>query len=289
MKKLFFIAPLVTIILFITINKPAFSQNSEPIATLKKLWETPAQLTTCESVCFDAIGNVIYVSCINGNPTDKDGNGFIAKLSTKGDIINLQWITGLNAPKGMGIFKKKLYVTDIDRVVEIDIDKSVVVKEYPIEGAKFLNDITVDPNGGIYISDMATGRIHLLSKGIIETWFQDPNIESPNGLLYEDGEILIGTKNGLFSTSIEDKRTWLIVKDTGGIDGLEADGRHNYIISDWMGKIQMLNSKQDPVVLINTTEQRINAADIAFLQGANTLYVPTFSDNRVMAYEIIYK
>ena len=289
MKKLFFIASLVTIILVITIDKSAFPQNSEPIATLKKLWETPAQLTTCESVCFDATGNVIYVSCINGNPTDKDGNGFIAKLSTKGDIITLKWVIGLNAPKGMGIYMKKLYVTDIDQVVEIDIEKSIVVKEYPIEGAKFLNDIAVDPAGGIYISDIATGKIHLLTKGIIETWLQDAKIENPNGLLYEEGEILIGTKNGIFSTNIEDKRTWLIVKDTGGIDGLEADGRHNYIISDWKGKIQLVNSNQEPVVLINTTEQRMNAADIEFSPVIYTLYVPTFNDNRVMAYEIIYK
>ena len=43
------------------------------------------------------------------------------------------------------------------------------------------------------------------------------------------------------------------------------------------------------ILLINTTDQMINAADIEYVPATKTLYVPTFSDNRVMAYELIYK
>lgn len=265
------------------------AQDSKDQVSLKKIWESPDLLTTCESVCYDAIDHFLYVSCINGNPTDKDGNGFISRLSLTGEITTLNWITGLNAPKGMGIFMRKLYVTDIDRIVEIDIDKASIVKEYPVKDAKFLNDITIDKEGNVYISDMGTGKIHRLFKGVVETWLENKNIFSPNGLFYEDGEILIGTKQGIFSTLIEDKRTWQIVKNTGGIDGLEADGHGSYLISDWMGKIQLVNSNKENVLLINTTDLMINAADIEYVPATKTLYVPTFSDNRVMAYELIYK
>ena len=182
-----------------------------------------------------------------------------------GEITTLNWITGLNAPKGMGIFMRKLYVTDIDRIIEIDIDKASIVKEYPVKDAKFLNDITIDKEGNVYISDMGTGKIHRLFKGVVETWLENKNIFSPNGLFYEDGEILIGTKQGIFSTLIEDKRTWQIVKNTGGIDGLEADGHGSYLISDWMGKIQLVNSNKENVLLINTTDLMINAADIEYV------------------------
>jgi hypothetical protein len=267
----------------------AQTQRSEFNVSLKKLWESPNSLTTCESVCYNTKENLIFASCINGNPTDKDGNGFISRLTVTGEIIQLNWITGLNAPKGMGIFEGKLYVTDIDKILEIDIAKGSIIKDYTVENTKFLNDITIDPEGNVYISDMATGKIHRLFKGIVETWLDNKNLSNPNGLFYEDGEIRIGTKNEIYSTNIEDKRTWLIVQDTGGIDGLKGDGQGNYIISDWNGKIQLVNSNRDPLLLSNTTDQKINAADIEYIPATKTLFVPTFFDNRVMAYELIYK
>jgi hypothetical protein len=266
-----------------------YSQTNQLPKTIYKLWETEATLTTCESVYYHASGNELFASCINGNPTDKDGNGFISKLSLSGEITTLNWIAGLNAPKGMGIFNRKLYVSDIDRVIEIDLDKAAIIKEYPVPEAKFLNDITIDPDGNVYISDMATSKIHRLANGIMETWLTNANIISPNGLFYEEGEILIGTKNGIFSTNIEDKRTWQVIMVEGGIDGLEGAGNGNYIISDWNGKVQLVNEHKDPVVLLNTTDQKINAADIEFDPVSKTLFVPTFFDNRVMAYELIKK
>jgi hypothetical protein len=289
MKKLKLLILTAVIAIGMLTCSSIYSQTNQLPKTIYKLWETEATLMTCESVCYHAAGNELFASCINGNPADKDGNGFISKLSLAGEITTLNWITGLNAPKGMGIFNRKLYVADIDRVVEIDLDKEAIIKEYPVPDAKFLNDITIDPDGNVYISDMATGKIHRLTNGIIETWLMNDNIISPNGLFYEEGEILIGTKNGIFSTNIEDKRTWQVIMVTGGIDGLEGAGNGNYIISDWNGKVQLVNEHKDPVVLLNTTDQKINAADIEFDPVSKTLFVPTFFDNRVMAYDVIKK
>lgn len=264
-------------------------EDNEPKVTLKKVWETPDLLTTSESVCYDVKNHLLYVSCINGNPADKDGNGFISRVSLTGEIITLKWISMLNAPKGMGIYENKLFVTDIDQIIEIDIEQAVITKIVDVEGAKFLNDITIDPDGAVYISDMSTNKIHRYYKGILGTWFDDEKLIGTNGLYYEDKEILAGTKNGIFSIKIEDKRLWHLITDIGGIDGIEADGRGNYIISDWMGKIQLINVEDDPVELLNTSNTGVNAADIEFIPNRNLLLVPTFSDNRVVAYEIIYE
>lgn len=287
MKKLFSISLTILIVAMSSITL-AQTEKTDQSVTLNKLWETPDILTTCESVCYFDEMKTIFASCIDGNPTDKDGNGFIAQLSITGEIIFLKWITGLNAPKGMGIIGNKLFVTDIDRVVEIDLTDGVITKEYKVEGAKFLNDITIDPNGDVYISDMATAKIHRIHKGILETWFTDEKIINPNGLFYEDKELLVGTRNGIYSVRIEDKRLWLLIKDTGSIDGLVADGHGSYIISDWQGKIQLVNIEKDPVILLNTSDNGINAADIEYIPERNMLFVPTFSDNRVMAYELLY-
>jgi sugar lactone lactonase YvrE len=266
-----------------------YSQTNELKISCEKRWQTPEVLMTSESVCYDPLTNLLYVSCINGNPAEKDGNGFIAELSLNGEVINLNWITGLNAPKGMSVNKSKLFVTDIDRVVEIDISKSAVSREFKVDGAKFLNDIVIDPNGLIYISDMATSKIHRINNGIVESWLSDEEIEAPNGMFYENKEILIGTKKGIYAVRINDKRIWPILPVDGGIDGLKADGHGNYIISDWKGKIQMVNISKESMILIDTSISGVNAADLEFIPGKNMLFVPTFSDNRVTAYEIIFK
>lgn len=266
----------------------AQTESNKPAVIAEKAWATPDILTTCESVCYDPGSQTLFASCINGNPVEKDENGFISQLSLSGEVLQLRWVGGLNAPKGMGIADNKLYVTDIDKVIEINLESAEITKIHAVPEAKFLNDITIDHEGSVYISDMATGKIHRIKNGILETWIEYKELQSPNGLFYEDKEILIGTKNGIYTVRIEDKRLWHVIGDTGGIDGLEADGNGNYIISDWVGKIQLVNPEKNPITLLNTGDEGINAADIEYIIDRELLLVPTFGDNRVVAYQLIY-
>lgn len=279
-----------TIIIFTAIFFSGFLnlQVHAQSISAEKLWSTADILTTSESVCYNPDGPFFYVSCINGNPLEKDDNGFIAIVDLTGEIITQKWATGLNAPKGMGILNNSLYVTDIDRLVEISLETGKITRTYPVEGAKFLNDIAVSKNGNVFFSDMSTNKIHKLEKGIVSTWLEDESLVNPNGLYCEEKELLIGTKNGIYSVRYDDKRIWHLIADTGGIDGLEADGNGNYLISDWMGKVQLVSAENEPLVLFNTSENGINAADIEYVMDKNLLLVPTFGDNRVTAYRIIY-
>jgi hypothetical protein len=44
------------------------------------------------------------VSNIDGKPDQKDQRGFISEVSpSNGSVVELDWLTGLNAPKGMAI------------------------------------------------------------------------------------------------------------------------------------------------------------------------------------------
>src|SRR5450755_4425877 len=68
-----------------------------------KLWETTG-LKTPESALPVPAEGFAYVSNIAGKPTDKDGNGFISKVSLKdGKLIEPKWVTGLDAPKGLAL------------------------------------------------------------------------------------------------------------------------------------------------------------------------------------------
>jgi hypothetical protein len=117
-----------------------------------------------ESALFDPQRNIIYVSNIAGEATAKDGVGFISKVSPDGKLIELEWIKGLNGPKGL-VMKgsDKLYVSDIDQLVEIDVDKGVVSNRWKAEGAQFLNDTAVDGDGRV------TSRICLPTESMSST------------------------------------------------------------------------------------------------------------------------
>jgi sugar lactone lactonase YvrE len=253
---------------------------------LTKLWETSKTMLTCESVLFDSARNVIYVSNINGQPLEKNEMGFISKLNPNGEVLVEKWIEGLNAPKGLGILGNKLYVTDIDQVIEIDIDKGEIAVRYPAEGAQFLNDISIDPEGNVYISDTNVNKIYRISEGEIDLWLESELFNSTNGLFVEDGYLLIGIAGSVLKANLLTKEVTVYINNTGGIDGLASDGNGNYLISDWEGHIHLVNPTKDKILLLDTTADKMNAADISYVVSKKMLLVPTFFDNRVMAYKL---
>src|ERR1700744_3895880 len=129
---------------------PLLTQAQQP--SLQKIWETDTIIAVPESVLADPGSKVLYISLIDGGPWDVDGKGGVGRLSPDGKEYNGSWITGLNAPKGMGKYGNRLYVADISDVVVIDIARGVVEKKIPIAGATGLNDITVDKSGVVFVS-----------------------------------------------------------------------------------------------------------------------------------------
>lgn len=253
--------------------------------SLKMVWETSCDLKTPESVLYDSERDVIYVANIDGNPTDKDGNGFISILNKNGKEKNLKWITGLNAPKGMAIFENKLYVSDIDELVVIDIKMGKIKAKYPAPGAKFLNDVTACMNGKIFVSDMNTAKIHVLDGSKFTVWTEGSPLESPNGLMAEKGKLYVGDKN-IYEYDIKTKESKLLIENAGGVDGLEKNNKGEFVFSNWSGKI-FIHRDGKNIKLLDTTEKKINTADIDFNLQDDLILVPTFFDNRIVAYKIV--
>ena len=89
---------LLNLFAVLIVSAPAFSQHS-----LVKKWETDSTLKIPESVLFDGGNQVLYASNIGTRPDAKDGSGSIGKIGLDGKIISVDWVAGLNAPKGMGV------------------------------------------------------------------------------------------------------------------------------------------------------------------------------------------
>ncbi|MCH7401338.1 ATP-binding protein [Belliella kenyensis] len=268
-----------------TVKEEDELDNIEELSpSLTLLWQTDDVLLTNESTLYDAETGKIYVSNIDGGPNEKDGKGFISIIDKEGNIIEKDWVTGIDAPKGMGISSGKLYVTNIDEIVEIDIEQAKIIKRHKVEGAKFLNDIDVH-NDKIYFSDMETGKIHYLLNGELFDFAKDQkNINglrvAPDGTLYGlDGQ-------GLKKYDEEGEYEMVNEAVTGG-DGLIIIDDHTFIASRWQGEIYLIRDGKETLIL-DTKREESNTADIDFIPEENILLVPTFFKNKVVAYKLSY-
>jgi len=251
--------------------------------TLFKIWTSGEGLKTPESALYDASMNCIFVSNIDGKPSEKDGNGFIAILNADGKIKNLHWITGLNAPKGQAISKGNLYVADIDELVEINIKESKIINRYKVENAKFLNDVTASDDGTIYFSDMQDQKIYSFANGKVSLWLDDKILENVNGLWAEKNKLFIGNAR-ILEADMKTKAIKTLVENCNGIDGLERLPDGNFIYSNWEGRIYITKGSES-IKLIDTAGKQ-NTADIDFVPEKNLVLVPTFSGNSVEAYTL---
>jgi len=261
------------------------STTTAKVPTLTQKWESDTLLTTCESVLYDKQNNVLYVADIAGKPDSADGVGFISKLGLDGKIVDAQWVKGLNAPKGMGISNGKLYVADINNLVEIDIATGAISKKYPIADAVFLNDVTVDGSGKVYVSDTGTGAVSVLENDAITTYLT--GIEGVNGLLSDNGTFLVASfKNGTLNTVDASKQIVLKADSVENADGIEAVGDGGYLVSSWNGKVTYVDADGKTTKILDTTSGQVSAADIEYIPELKLLLVPTFFKNKVVAYDL---
>jgi len=188
MYKLFFLSGLFLLVNLLFSGEPK----------LKKLWQTEAVLKVPESVLFDAARQVLYVSNIDGTePWANDGKGSIAKVGLDGKVLEVEWVKGLNGPKGMGLNGNHLYVTDNDDVVTIDIEKGEIVDRFVVPDAGTINDISVGEDGTIYFTDSSLGKVHKLVNGKMTTLVT--GLKNLNGVLHSRGELLVASDGSLMT------------------------------------------------------------------------------------------
>ena len=270
---------------------------AEAQAAPKLLWEAKG-LAQPESVVVDPATGAIYVSNIVGAVMQKDGNGFIAKLSGDGKILTKQWVKGLDAPTGLALHDRTLYVADVDQLVEINAASGEIVKRYPAKGATFLNDVAIDPDGTVYVSDTPSNTIWRLKDGSFEPWIADDKLNGPNGLLVQ-GDMLVvaslgkipgvGQKQELAGLSLISLKDQSVTKlgdgrPIGNLDGLELLQPGVYLVTDWAaGALYRVDAKGKAQQLIDLNQ---GSADLTYLPDKKIVLIPMMLDNTLVAYRL---
>lgn len=264
------------------VKESATEEPSVKEPSLSLVWETDTTLTTNESVL--PYEGMFFVSNIAGMPTDKDGVGFISKLDLDGQVTELKWAKDLDAPKGMGILNGKMYVTNITELVEINLADGEIVKRYPVAGSEFLNDVAIWENK-VYFSDMNTGKLHLLENGKVSTIAE--NHEALNGLAAFNVKLYGLDATGLQQFTLDGKEHVTINTEMTGGDGLVVIDENTFIASRWNGEIWLIKHGV-ATKMLDSKDQEIQTADIAYLSGENLVLVPRFFSNIVSAYRLEY-
>ena len=280
--------------------------------SVEKIWETPADLKNPESVVYAPNQNILFVSNVNGKPDQKDQNGFISRVSaSNGSIIELNWITGLNAPKGMVVSDNgtKLYVSDITDLAEIDVDSGKIIKRFNAPGSAFLNDVALDNRGNIYVSDTITNTIYKLDTNTknsnnisLDIWLQSPQLNGPNGLHVDNtknrlivaslGEMskpgagieVVNLNNKSISKFGEEGKT----APFGGLDGIESDATetHYYVTDNPAGKLLIVNADGSRYATLIDLQTK-GTADLGIIPGQNIIIIPLMQDNKLVAFKLV--
>jgi hypothetical protein len=293
-------------ILALGVSVFAQAPNPQPEGpTLTPIWDLKGDFAAPESAYYHAASNSVFVSSINGQILEKDGNGYISRLSPDGKVVSAKWATGLHAPKGLRSVGGTLWVADIDEVVGIEIASGKITSRVKVEGAQFLNDLATAPDGTVYVSDSSLSRIYAVKDGKSSVFVDGGDVvEQPNGLLVDGPRLVLGSigpapqpgagpgrgrgpaaSGHLFAFDLKTKqRTQLTNEAVGGIDGIEPDGSGGLLVTDVIGQRLLHVAKSGQVRVL--AKFSAGGADFGYISARRVAVVPFLFANTVSAYDL---
>lgn len=262
-------------------------------------------LSEPESVVYDAeAGGVYLVSNIAGSPFAADGEGFIARVAPSGRVLDRQWISGLDAPKGLALSGDTLYVTDLTRIRRFDRRSGAGLGAVSVPGAAFLNDLALAPNGALYASDTGvepaeggfassgTAAIYRIAPGVApERIASGDALGLPNGLAFIPGSdpdrpaLLVSTLDGsgqVLRIDPEGRVGTYARVPTGALDGIAVLPGGTVLVSSWRaGTIYAVSGEGEAARLLATGLE--TPADFAVDGERGRLVVPLFTPGELRA------
>lgn len=255
------------------------------VQVTKKLegFETP------ESILVAPDGR-IYVSEIAG--FGKDGDGMISTIEGGKRKV---FATGMDDPKGLAFFKGALYVADKARILKVEKNGKWTVfaaaEAFP-EKPQFLNDLTADKAGNLYVSDSGDlqgkgGAVYRVAPdgkvSALVTATEDKRILAPNGLLPDGNEHMLMVdffSGNLYRIVLKTGRMTQIAEGFGGGDGIARDSKGTLWISDWKNGRLFTLKKDGELKLVKDGFKA--AADITMAADGKTVLVPDMKAGEVV-------
>ena len=277
-------------------------------ATATKVGET-AGFDVPESVKYDAELDVYFVSNINGNPSQKDNNGWIARIHADSIGTMTRFIEGgtggfnLNAPKGMAIKGDTLFVADIEMLRMFNKRTGAWLGNVSLreQQATFLNDVAAGPDG-IYVTDTGIrfdaqgGMTHpgvnrifkVVGTTVTSARLNADSLMNPNGIAWDarNSRFVLAPFGGpsISAWKPGDSTFTAMASGPGGYDGVEVMDNGNVLVSSWTDStVYILHGGTHMMPLVKNVAA---PADIGVDTKRNLVAIPRFNDGKVEYWRI---
>ena len=223
-----------------------------------------------ESVEFDYANNRWFVA-------NHSNQTIVIKNCTTCPI--LPFATGLGSgPHGLEIVNDTLYACSGATLKAYNINTGAQVFNISL-GATFLNGITHDNSGNLYVTDYSGNKIYRFNVYTRhQNVFVGAGLSSPNGIIYDQPNnrcVFVQWGGIIKSLNLTDSTTATVITSTlSSVDGIAKDGAGNYYVSSWTGnKITRYNNTFGaPTTVVSTGLN--SPADIFYNVNTDTLAVP---------------
>jgi sugar lactone lactonase YvrE len=266
-------------------------------------------LNVPESVRYDSELDVFYVSNINGNPSQKDNNGFISRVHADSLGVATMLVQGgqrgatLHAPKGLALVGDTLWVADIDALRAFNRRTGALIRNVNLlpQRATFLNDVAAGGDGAIYVTDTgirfdASGgithpgvnRIFKVAGTTVTEAAKGDSLANPNGIAWDatGNRFILGPfgGNNLQSWTPGQTNPATLVSGPGQYDGVEVLANGNILVSSWAdSSIHVVHGGSHMMPLIRNLSA---PADFGVDTKRNVIAIPRFNDAKVEYYRI---
>jgi hypothetical protein len=230
-----------------------------------------------ESVEFDYANNRYLVSNTSSNQIiARAANGTLSVFATL-----------VGSPYGLEIVGDTLYCCTGGSLRGVNLNTGVQIFNQTIASGAFLNGITHDPAGNLYITGFANSSKKVFRFNTATRQFNvfvNNTIAQPNGIIYDayDGinprlvMVSWGGSAAIRAINLSDSTmTTLVTTPFGNIDGIAKGKNGNFYISCWSNNsIQRYDSTFANAPTAMVTSGISSPADIFYNQLSDTLAVP---------------
>lgn len=209
-------------------------------------------LQSPQSFIVDPSTRGYFIANANGEPGDRDNNGYISKLDAEGEVTDAHFIQGgkdgavLHSPYGMTIVKGTLYVADLETVkgFHIKSGKSVVTVSLARHGVTELSGLTSDSHGILYVADTEGNTIYRISPQedfSVSEFVHKDQLAGPRGLAIHprSGHLIVASLNDGTVLEVAPKGSIREIVSNGfftarfhNLSGVDFDKYGNMYVSD---------------------------------------------------------
>lgn len=234
---------------------------------LEPVWETDDSFLIPESALYDETPDVLYATSYNRLSSATAGQGFTSRVSPEGVSLDARWVEGLDGPCEMGLEADRLFVAESTRyLVEIDVETGEILARRSVPDAGFPNDVAIDAEGNVYISDTAShthpsGAIYRFHNGAVELWLAGEDIARPNSLFIKEGWFPVGSSGDCLLKAVDlATRDVREVAELGGriIDGIRVTEDGTVPVTLWEGEAVLIDGLGRVVEILSVRGSGIN-------------------------------